>query len=47
MYNVPISDSLIERLTSFEEDFVICAFKVFEKELIVDINHYERLANWK
>lgn len=43
MYNVPISDSLIERLTSFEEDFIICASKVFEKELIVDINQYVRL----
>ena len=43
MYKVPISDCLIDRLTSFDDDLVTSASKVFEKELIVDINHYERI----
>ncbi len=45
MYNVPISDCLMERLTSFDEAFIIWASNAFEKELIVDINHYERLIH--
>ena len=43
MYKVPISDCFIDRLTSFEDDFVTSASNAFEKELIVDINQYERI----
>ena len=43
MYKVATSDPVIDRLTSFGDEFSTRACMYSEKELIVDINHYQRI----
>ncbi len=44
MYKIPISASEIEMLTCLGSKVITWASMYSEKELIVDINHYERLV---
>jgi len=43
MYKIATSDPVIDRLTWFGDEFSTRACMYSEKELIVDINHYQRI----